>query len=66
MPYQALAVKGLVERSEYFEEIFDNCIRCNACRHPARSVIAPNAASTRKQLHYTTDPTPRPALSMRL
>ncbi len=28
-----LAVKGLVERREYFEEIFDNCIRCNACRH---------------------------------
>ncbi|MCX6284216.1 MAG: hypothetical protein NTW31_08290 [Bacteroidetes bacterium] len=28
-----LAAKGLVERREYFEEIFDNCIRCNACRH---------------------------------
>lgn len=29
----ALAQKGLVERREYFEEIFENCIRCNACRH---------------------------------
>ncbi len=28
-----LATKGLVERREYFEEIFENCIRCNACRH---------------------------------
>ena len=28
-----LAAKGLVERREYFEEIFDSCIRCNACRH---------------------------------
>jgi len=30
---KALAEKGLVERREYFEEIFENCIRCNACRH---------------------------------
>jgi ferredoxin len=30
---RALAEKGLVERREYFEEIFENCIRCNACRH---------------------------------
>ena len=28
-----LALKGLVKRGEYFQEIFDNCIRCNACRH---------------------------------
>jgi formate dehydrogenase subunit beta len=28
-----LASKGLVERREYFEEVFENCIRCNACRH---------------------------------
>ena len=28
-----LAGKGLVERQKYFEEIFENCIRCNACRH---------------------------------
>jgi len=28
-----LAQKGLVERREYFEQIFENCIRCNACRH---------------------------------
>lgn len=28
-----LASKGLVERRAYFEEVFDNCIRCNACRH---------------------------------
>lgn len=25
--------KSLVERQVYFEEVFDNCIRCNACRH---------------------------------
>ncbi|MCX6287771.1 MAG: 4Fe-4S dicluster domain-containing protein [Bacteroidetes bacterium] len=30
---KALAEKGLVERREYFEEIFENCIRCNACRN---------------------------------
>jgi L-lactate utilization protein LutB len=30
---RALAEKSLVERREYFEEIFENCIRCNACRH---------------------------------
>jgi hypothetical protein len=28
-----LASKELVERRAYFEEIFENCIRCNACRH---------------------------------
>ncbi|MEI6456171.1 MAG: hypothetical protein WCO93_07770 [bacterium] len=28
-----LAGKPLVERREFFEEIFENCIRCNACRH---------------------------------
>lgn len=28
-----LASKGLVERRVYFEEVFENCIRCNACRH---------------------------------
>jgi formate dehydrogenase (coenzyme F420) beta subunit len=28
-----LAQKPLVERADYFEEIFANCIRCNACRH---------------------------------
>ncbi len=28
-----LAAKGLIERGEYFESIFDSCIRCNACRH---------------------------------
>ncbi|MCK9220153.1 MAG: 4Fe-4S dicluster domain-containing protein [Bacteroidales bacterium] len=28
-----LASKGLVERRAYFEEIFESCIRCNACRH---------------------------------
>ncbi|MEI8004795.1 MAG: hypothetical protein WCI48_01205 [Bacteroidota bacterium] len=28
-----LATKGLIERGKYFEEIFENCIRCNACRH---------------------------------
>ena len=30
---KTLAEKSLVERREYFEEIFENCIRCNACRH---------------------------------
>jgi len=29
----ALAEKPLTERAAYFEEIFENCIRCNACRH---------------------------------
>jgi len=29
----ALAEKPLTERATYFEEIFENCIRCNACRH---------------------------------
>ncbi|MFH1159345.1 MAG: hypothetical protein V1733_00145 [bacterium] len=28
-----LAEKGLVERGAWFEEVFENCIRCNACRH---------------------------------
>jgi ferredoxin len=28
-----LAGKTLVDRRKYFEEIFENCIRCNACRH---------------------------------
>ena len=28
-----LASKGLVERREYFETVFESCIRCNACRH---------------------------------
>ncbi|MCK9422776.1 MAG: 4Fe-4S dicluster domain-containing protein [Bacteroidales bacterium] len=28
-----LASKGLVDRRVYFEEVFENCIRCNACRH---------------------------------
>lgn len=28
-----LAAKGLTERAEFFEEVFSNCIRCNACRH---------------------------------
>lgn len=28
-----LAQKALHERAGYFEEIFENCIRCNACRH---------------------------------
>ncbi|MEI7983118.1 MAG: hypothetical protein WCI71_15820 [Bacteroidota bacterium] len=28
-----LASKDLVERRTYFEEVFENCIRCNACRH---------------------------------
>jgi formate dehydrogenase (coenzyme F420) beta subunit len=29
----ALAEKPLTERAAYFEEVFENCIRCNACRH---------------------------------
>lgn len=29
----ALAEKPLTERTAYFEEVFENCIRCNACRH---------------------------------
>jgi formate dehydrogenase (coenzyme F420) beta subunit len=29
----ALAEKPLTERAAYFEEIFESCIRCNACRH---------------------------------
>lgn len=29
---KALAEKGLLERGEYFQEIFGACIRCNACR----------------------------------
>jgi ferredoxin len=29
----ALALKPLTERAAYFEEVFENCIRCNACRH---------------------------------
>jgi formate dehydrogenase (coenzyme F420) beta subunit len=28
-----LAGKPLTERADYFTEIFENCIRCNACRH---------------------------------
>ncbi|MCX6244439.1 MAG: 4Fe-4S dicluster domain-containing protein [Bacteroidetes bacterium] len=28
-----LAQKALTERADYFENIFENCIRCNACRH---------------------------------
>jgi formate dehydrogenase (coenzyme F420) beta subunit len=28
-----LAQKTLTERADYFENIFENCIRCNACRH---------------------------------
>ncbi|MDP4281672.1 MAG: 4Fe-4S dicluster domain-containing protein [Bacteroidota bacterium] len=28
-----VAKMPLVERADYFEEIFQNCIRCNACRH---------------------------------
>lgn len=28
-----LAAMDLVERRKYFEEVFENCIRCNACRH---------------------------------
>ena len=30
---QELGSKDLVQRREYFEEVFENCIRCNACRH---------------------------------
>jgi len=30
---QELGSKELVERRIYFEEVFENCIRCNACRH---------------------------------
>ncbi len=30
---QDMAAKELVQRREYFEEVFENCIRCNACRH---------------------------------
>jgi hypothetical protein len=30
---QELAAKDLVERRAYFEEVFEACIRCNACRH---------------------------------
>jgi len=29
----AMEAKGLVERRAYFEEVFESCIRCNACRH---------------------------------
>ena len=29
----ALAAMPLTERASYFEEVFENCIRCNACRH---------------------------------
>ena len=29
----ALAAMPLTERATYFEEVFENCIRCNACRH---------------------------------
>jgi len=28
-----LAAKELVDRRAYFEEVFESCIRCNACRH---------------------------------
>ena len=28
-----LAEKPLTERADYFSKIFENCIRCNACRH---------------------------------
>jgi succinate dehydrogenase/fumarate reductase-like Fe-S protein len=28
-----LGAKELTERRAYFEEVFENCIRCNACRH---------------------------------
>jgi len=28
-----LGSKELTERRAYFEEVFENCIRCNACRH---------------------------------
>ncbi len=30
---KALAEKALSERADFFEEIFEHCIRCNACRH---------------------------------
>jgi ferredoxin len=30
---QDLGSKELIERRAYFEEVFENCIRCNACRH---------------------------------
>ncbi len=30
---QNIAAMDLVERRAYFEEVFENCIRCNACRH---------------------------------
>ncbi|MGE5424649.1 MAG: hypothetical protein ACM3N9_04750 [Syntrophothermus sp.] len=30
---EALAGKSLKERADFFEEIFESCIRCNACRH---------------------------------
>jgi hypothetical protein len=29
----ALSAIPLTERTAYFEEVFENCIRCNACRH---------------------------------
>jgi formate dehydrogenase (coenzyme F420) beta subunit len=29
---QALSGKSLTERAEFFESVFENCIRCNACR----------------------------------
>ncbi len=28
-----LGAKPLTERTAYFEDVFENCIRCNACRH---------------------------------
>ena len=28
-----LAEKSLTARADYFEKVFENCIRCNACRH---------------------------------
>ncbi len=28
-----LTEKPLVERADYFSKVFENCIRCNACRH---------------------------------
>lgn len=30
---QNIAAMDLVERRAYFEEVFESCIRCNACRH---------------------------------
>jgi len=30
---QEIAAMELVERRAYFEDVFANCIRCNACRH---------------------------------